>query len=101
MNTNRFILMLFISIVLSNFALAQSHEHHHIKGKAKPDSVCVKDTLSVASDKYICPMHPDSIYTQPGKCAKCGMTLQKMEMKSEKKGMPQDTVHKHSGHEKP
>ena len=24
---------------------------------------------------YTCPMHPDDIYFQPGKCPKCGMVL--------------------------
>ncbi len=25
--------------------------------------------------KYTCPMHPDVVSDQPGKCPKCGMTL--------------------------
>jgi YHS domain-containing protein len=33
-------------------------------------------------DVYTCPMHPDVTSDQPGKCAKCGMNL-------EKKAMPQ------------
>ena len=32
-----------------------------------------------ASVKYTCSMHPDVISDQPGKCPKCGMTLEKME----------------------
>lgn len=26
---------------------------------------------------YVCPMHPDVKYKQPGKCPKCKMTLEK------------------------
>lgn len=44
---------------------------------------------------YSCPMHPDDIYYQPGKCSKCGMTFEAWEM--------DDMVNKksnnsHSGH---
>ena len=31
--------------------------------------------------EYTCPMHPEVIVNQPGKCPKCGMTLVKREVK--------------------
>ncbi len=29
---------------------------------------------------YSCPMHPDFISYQPGKCAKCGMTMEQWDL---------------------
>ena len=42
---------------------------------------------------YTCPMHPDDIYFQPGKCPKCGMTLEAWDMKN----MPKKSNSSHSG----
>lgn len=31
---------------------------------------------------YTCPMHPDDIYFQPGKCPECGMTLEAWDLEN-------------------
>lgn len=43
---------------------------------------------------YTCVMHPDDIYHQPGKCPKCGMSLEAWEMEN----MPKSTSGGHTGH---
>ncbi len=48
---------------------------------------------------YTCPMHPEVVQAEPGKCPKCGMDLVMKEKKCEKK----DTTimhHEHMKHEK-
>ncbi len=41
------------------------------------------------SKKYICPMHPEVVADEPGKCPKCGMNLvPQSETKEEKKKIP-------------
>src|ERR1051326_652959 len=37
------------------------------------------------TDRYSCPMHPNVVYSKPGKCPKCGMTLVKRDAKTEAK----------------
>src|ERR1051326_3585576 len=37
------------------------------------------------TDRYSCPMHPNVVYSKPGKCPKCGMTLVKRGAKTEAK----------------
>jgi hypothetical protein len=39
-----------------------------------------KDSTSVKSEMYSCPMHPDVKSDKPGKCPKCGMSLKAVEM---------------------
>jgi hypothetical protein len=34
-------------------------------------------TQEVASTTYTCPMHPEVVSNEPGKCPKCGMNLEK------------------------
>lgn len=34
-------------------------------------------TSQVVADVFVCPMHPDVTATKEGKCAKCGMALEK------------------------
>jgi len=41
-----------------------------------------------AKAMYNCPMHPDMVVSQPGKCATCGMGL----VKSKKEKMKMDAV---------
>ena len=43
---------------------------------------------------YTCPMHPEDIYFQPGKCPKCGMTLEAWDMKN----MPKNSGGSHYDH---
>ncbi|MDP1622209.1 MAG: heavy metal-binding domain-containing protein [Bacteroidales bacterium] len=42
--------------------------------------------MSSGQLSYTCPMHPEVVADNPGKCPKCGMELVKQEM-------PADTVH--------
>jgi len=37
------------------------------------------------TDRYSCPMHPQVVYSKPGKCPKCGMTLVKQTAHAETK----------------
>jgi len=37
------------------------------------------------TDRYSCPMHPQVVYSKPGKCPKCGMTLVKQSAHAEAK----------------
>ena len=43
---------------------------------------------------YSCPMHTDYISYNPGKCPKCGMTLEAWEVEN----MPKKSGSAHSGH---
>jgi hypothetical protein len=57
-----------------------------------------KPVVQQAADSYVCPMHPEEKSTKPGKCAKCGMALEKKAEKPAqvmKKGSK-----KHEGKEK-
>lgn len=38
-------------------------------------SVSERDAAKESAAQYICPMHPDVVRTEPGKCPKCGMKL--------------------------
>ena len=42
---------------------------------AKP---AMKDSAQVQAVRYVCPMDKDVVAAKPGKCPKCGMTLQKI-----------------------
>lgn len=46
--------------------------------QAKMDSTHM--TMKMGAKKYTCPMHPEVVKSQPGKCPKCGMQLVKKEM---------------------
>ena len=54
--------------------------------------------------KYTCPMHPEVVQNEPGRCPKCGMDLVvKKEMHKEKKCEKKDTtkmLHEHMEYEK-
>ncbi len=54
--------------------------------------------------KYTCPMHPEVVQNEPGKCPKCGMDLvMKEKMHKETKCEKKDTTemhHEHMKHEK-
>ena len=50
---------------------------------------------------YTCPMHPEVVQAEPGKCPKCGMELvEKKEMHKEKKCEKKDTAKMHQEHMK-
>jgi hypothetical protein len=48
-------------------ATAGGHEGHQSEGTG---------TAATASTVYTCPHHPEVMQSTPGKCPKCGMTLQ-------------------------
>ena len=62
---------------------------HSVNNKKKfKGAVMMKDSVSKAKAKdttaaaeYICPMHSDYVSDKPGKCPKCGMTLERHEKK--------------------
>ncbi|AMR29515.1 hypothetical protein A0257_22070 [Hymenobacter psoromatis] len=43
-----------------------------VTAAAPPDSTAVPAGLAT---QYTCPMHPEVVADQPGKCPKCGMNL--------------------------
>jgi len=47
-------------------------------GTTEPQQILGEHTMA-ASERYICPMHPEVISDKPGKCPKCGMNLIKVE----------------------
>ncbi|MFC6997053.1 heavy metal-binding domain-containing protein [Rufibacter roseus] len=47
-------------------------------------------TEQVAGVTYTCPMHPEVVSNEPGKCPKCGMFLEKVEA-----GASQDSTAQH------
>ncbi len=51
-----------------------------------------KEGNSVEVTSFSCPMHPDVISNEPGKCSKCGMDL----TKSKKEQMKMETMHAYS-----
>jgi hypothetical protein len=54
-------------------------EHSESHGAGKPEQA-----------RYVCPMHPDVVSDQPGKCPRCGMAL-----KESKPEAPEEHVHDH------
>ena len=61
-----------------------------------------KDTMMVKHAQpaavkvtYTCPMHPEVISDQPGKCPKCGMTLVKVKTPAGSEAKKDTTAHKH------
>jgi cobalt-zinc-cadmium efflux system outer membrane protein len=58
---------------------AEDQHHDHATTTTKPEQ---KTTSEPKTDKeaqavYVCPMHPEVQSNKPGKCPKCGMTLEK------------------------
>ena len=75
MRQNHFIIVIAIAAFfgLRNTSVAQEHNHQ------TPEQ---QTTQAQAQSKvvYTCPMHPDVISDKPGKCPKCGMTLEKKQL---------------------
>jgi hypothetical protein len=79
MKYSRFLTALLLSTSLIAFASAQTHSPDHSRLHKSPDTSQVKDAhQKIVKVKYTCPMHPEVISDQPGKCPKCGMTLVKV-----------------------
>ena len=51
-----------------------------------PDTAKAKK-VKPAKVQYTCPMHPEVISEKPGKCPKCGMTLEKKDTAKKKTDM--------------
>ncbi|MEX1138697.1 MAG: heavy metal-binding domain-containing protein [Bacteroidota bacterium] len=82
MQQHRF--LVFFSIVtvfgFRNVSVAQEHDHY------KHEQEAVK-AGEQSEETYSCPMHPDVVSDKPGKCPKCGMTLEKKSGSSEQQKM--------------
>lgn len=61
----------------------EEHSHHHPADQKKvmhsghelPAAPVVNITMARGFQKYTCPMHPQVVQDEPGKCPLCGMTL--------------------------
>jgi hypothetical protein len=73
------VIVLFVAFVTATAAVAQHNEH--------PASA----TASPARTLYTCPMHPEIVRAEPGKCPKCGMTL--VPLKEKKKAPASHAEH--------
>jgi heavy metal-binding protein len=69
-------------------AQGHEHQHEHASGDADParqhpaghhpaDPAAAPDDVTEDAVVYTCPMHPDVVSDQPGKCPRCGMNLVK------------------------
>src|SRR5690348_5366135 len=58
--------------------------HNRLLGQSQFSIVRAQKT-----DRYSCPMHPDVVYSKPGKCPKCGMTLVKQGAPAQTKADPE------------
>ena len=58
----------------------QGHEHHHAHAHpprvGTPQDASLKGPAAPAGTIYTCPMHPEIRQDHPGKCPKCGMSLE-------------------------
>jgi hypothetical protein len=74
MNSIKMLMAAAISFLALSSAAQDTARHN---GKMK--------THAVVQTKYACPMHPEVTSDKPGKCSKCGMSLQKTEKQGEAK----------------
>ena len=70
------VVLFFVVTIFFTFSVNQANSQTPSSNPVKQDTV-----------KYTCPMHPEVIKNEPGKCPKCGMTLviKKDKKKSEMK----------------
>src|ERR1700730_17517887 len=72
------ILILISSVALgTNGTIAQEAVHKHERPPSSNSGVAGEKApqQEKQKQKYTCPMHPEVVMDQPGKCPKCGMTL--------------------------
>lgn len=72
----KFLTVILALIVSGTLAVAQSKTE---SDKKQPSST--KTEMRKDSTYYTCPMHSEVKMDKPGKCPKCGMTLEKKTMK--------------------
>lgn len=58
-----------------------------------------KSTIAKQQDQYTCPMHPEVVSSQPGKCPECGMNLVKKTNSGETTKMPDTEGVMHMSHQ--
>jgi hypothetical protein len=75
-----FAVLLTGGVITNTIAIAQDHQHH----MADPT---MEQSKEQTKEVYSCPMHPEVFSDKPGKCPKCGMTLQKVTATEEKHDM--------------
>ncbi len=72
------------------------HGHHH--GHDHDKEASASSQGEDEAGQYTCPMHPEVISDGPGSCPKCGMFLEKVEVKDEKDHSGHHNSHDHSSH---
>ena len=82
------VIVIFVAYATATAAVAQ-HNEHPASATARP-----------ARTLYTCPMHPEIVRAEPGKCPKCGMTLvplkqQKKSAASRSEHAARETPHEH------
>ena len=55
------------------------HQHHLPSRKAKSDEQ--PPAAKPGDATFVCPMHPEVVSKQPGRCPKCGMKLEPVQKK--------------------
>lgn len=86
------ILLCVLSLGGGALVLAADHADHHGDDKDKSAA-----TQPAAKKEYTCPMHPEVVRSEPGKCPKCGMKLVEKTSKANKD--EPDNHAMHHGHE--
>ncbi len=72
-----------MNLVPVNKKAGEEHSHHHPteqkrelhSGHEQPAARVVDIAMAKGFQKYTCPMHPQVVQDEPGKCPLCGMTL--------------------------
>jgi predicted small secreted protein len=63
-------------VIAAAFLLAACGGNKDTANTAAGDSLSVQPDSAKAASQYTCPMHPEVVSDQPGKCPTCGMDLE-------------------------